>query len=120
MLALFRLVVPLVLVSPLLPQGDAGPSLRSRTAPLRHAGVYHVATGTWTRGASLAHAVGPDVIYNNTCFTNYFQALASGEAIQHRSRLPSPSGPTTDSLFYGTTDTDHRYDERPGCRGPTS
>src|SRR5262249_15079771 len=37
------------------------------------------------------------------------------EVISHRGRIPSPTGPTTDSIFYGTTSSDHRYDERPGC-----
>ncbi len=84
------------------------------TSPPRHAGVYHVATGTWTRGASLANLTGPDTIYNNTCALVYFTGLV-GERIMHRSRIPSTTGPTTDSIFYGTSDSSHRYDERPGC-----
>jgi hypothetical protein len=90
-------------------------TLRSRlqpiTAPVRHAGVYHVATGTWTRHASLANVIGPDIIYNNSCAPVYFVAQQSGEKFQHRSRLPSTTGPTTMSVFYGTT----RTDEAPGC-----
>ncbi len=97
-------------------QFDARPRLKPITAPLRHAGVYHVATGTWTRGTSLASLVGPDVVYNNTCSPVYFTGMLQCDgAIQHRSRIPSTSGPTTDSQFYGTTNSAHRYDEHPGC-----
>ena len=97
-------------------QEDARPRLKPITAPLRRAGVYHVATGSWTRGASLAELAAPDVIYNNTCSPVYFTGMAQCDgAFQHRSRLPSRSGPTTDSQFYGTSDSAHRYDERPGC-----
>ena len=96
-------------------QEDARARLRPITGPVRHAGVYHVATGTWTRGASLANAIGPSTIYNNACSVVYFTSMLSMETWQHRSRLPSPSGPTTDSIFYGTSDSNHRYDERPGC-----
>jgi hypothetical protein len=85
------------------------------TSPLRHAGVYHVATGRWTRGASLADVIGPDTIYNNTCATVYWSGITSIEKWQHHSRIPSTTGPTADSAYYGTTDSNHRYDERPGC-----
>jgi hypothetical protein len=96
-------------------QGDLKSRLTPITSPIKNAGVYHVATGTWTRGATLANGTGPDVIYNNTCALVYFTGMLSTERFQHRSRLPSTTGPTTDSIFYGTTDTAHRYDERPGC-----
>jgi len=90
--------------------------LRSRlspiTAPVRYAGTYHVATGTWTRGASLQSLAGPAVIYDNTCSPSYHGSMATGEKWQHRSRVPSPTGPTTPSLFYGPP----RNDEAPGCR----
>jgi hypothetical protein len=84
------------------------------TSPIRNAGVYHVATGTWTRGANLANLPG-QVIYNNSCTIVYFTSMLSTERLQHRSRIPSPSGPTTNSTFYGTSDSNHRYDELPGC-----
>jgi hypothetical protein len=90
-------------------------SLRSHlqpvTAPIRRAGVYHVATGTWTRNASLTNVTGPDVIYNNTCAAIYYSQMQQGDVLQHRSRIPSTSGPTTPSIFYGTAG----LDEAPGC-----
>ena len=84
------------------------------TAPIRNAGVYHVATGTWTRGAKPASVAG-QVIYDNSCALRYFTPMLSTERFQHRSRIASPSGPTTDSVYYGTSQSDHRYDQRPGC-----
>ena len=96
-------------------QADMRARLAPITVPLRRAGVYHVATGAWTRGASLENAVGPSTIYDNTCATRYLTTMIFPMRFQHRSRLPSASGPTTDSVFYGTTDSNHRYDERPGC-----
>ena len=96
-------------------QADLKERLMPVTSPFKHAGVYHVATGTWTRGATLANGTGPNVIYNNSCATVYFSGMLHTERWQHRSRIPSTTGPTTDSIFYGTTDSAHRFDERPGC-----
>ena len=42
------------------------------TGPVRHAGSYHVATGTWTRTGGAVANLGPDVIYSNTTGTGYF------------------------------------------------
>jgi hypothetical protein len=95
-------------------QGNMKPRQLPITAPIRNAGVYHVATGTWTRGAQPQSMAG-QVIYDNTCATLYLAPMLSTERFQHRSRIPSTSGPTTDSVFYGTSDSNHRYDERPGC-----
>lgn len=97
-------------------QQDMSSRLQPISSPIRHGGVYHVATGTWTPSASLANLVGPEVIYNNTCSGIYFTSMFSCETWQHRSRIPSTSGPTMDSLYYGTADPAHRYDTRPGCQ----
>jgi len=78
-------------------QGDLRSSLRPITGPVRRAGVYHVATGTWTRNGSLSNLTGPDTIYNNSCSPVYFATQITGEKFQHRSRVPSWSGPRTDS-----------------------
>jgi hypothetical protein len=93
-----------------LAQQDLHARLLPITAPIRHAGVYRVATGTWVRHASLANVTGPDTIYNNTCASAYFTRMTPTEAFQHRSRLPSTTGPTTPSVYYGTS----RHDEVPG------
>ena len=114
------LAMAMLLSASALAQGDLKPRLMPITSPPRHAGVYHVATGRWTRGATLPNGTGPAVLYNNTCMLVYFAAMLSTERWQHRSRIPSNDtgatpDPTTDSVFYGTTDSNHRYDERPGC-----
>ena len=112
-LASFVLVV--LFASVARAQADMRARLAPITSPIRHAGVYHVATGTWTRGARLSNLTGPDTIYNNTCAQVYFTGLFGNERPAHRSRIPSTTGPITDSVFYGTADSNHRYDERPGC-----
>jgi len=94
-------------------QPDASARLRPITAPLRHAGVYHVATGTWTRHASLANLTGPDTIYANTCAPVYFTAINSTEKFQHRSRIPSLTSPFTPTIVPGRPATDN--DSVPGC-----
>jgi hypothetical protein len=101
-------------------QGNVKSRIFPVTSPIRNAGIYHVQTGTWTRGAKLANTSGPSVLYNNSCGIVYFSGMLSTERFQHRSRLPSNDAdatpaPTTDSVFYDTAYPDHRYDERPGC-----
>jgi hypothetical protein len=105
--------ISVVCATSALAQGDLRSRLRPISAPVRHGGVYHVATGTWTRGGSMANLTGPDVIYDNTCASGgYVSGQITSEKWQHRSRVPSPTGPTTPSLFYGAP----RNDEAPGCR----
>jgi hypothetical protein len=97
-----------------LAQQDLSARLRPIAAPIRRAGTYHVATGTWTRGAALESAVGPSVVYDNTCAPVYwvsqYRLPAGPMRFQHRSRVPSPTGPSTPSIAYATG-----YDEAPGC-----
>jgi hypothetical protein len=40
-------------------------------SPVRDAGIYHVATGTWTRTGSTAN-IGTDIIYSSTAPSGYF------------------------------------------------
>src|SRR4030095_1292977 len=53
-------------------QGDLRSRVQPITSPVPHAGVFHVATGTWTRNGQLSNLTGPDTIYNNTCSPAYF------------------------------------------------
>jgi hypothetical protein len=40
---------------------------------IKHAGIYHVATGTWTRtGGSISNFGASDVVYSNTATSGYF------------------------------------------------
>lgn len=105
----------IVLVSSAFAQSELRSRLLPVTSPVRNAGVFHVATGTWTRNGSLANLTGPDIVYNNSCRTSYMTTQIQGEKWQHRSRIPSPTGPTTDSQFYPGNNATHEYDERPGC-----
>jgi hypothetical protein len=97
-------------------QADFKSSRFPITSPIRNAGVYHVATGTWTRRATNDNLTAKVAIYNNTCAAIYFTRMTSGDKFAHRSRVPSPSGETLDSQFYGTTNPAHRWDKRPGCQ----
>ncbi len=101
-------------------QGNLKSRLRPVTSPLKRAGVYHVATGRWTRGATLANGTGPSTLYDNACTVVYLTSMIPQDKFQHRSRIPSNDtdatpAPTADSVYYGTSDSNHRYDERPGC-----
>lgn len=93
-------------------QGDLKSRLRPVTSQPKRIGVYHVATGQWSRNANYENVTGPDTIYNNTCNNGYYGGQVTNEKWQHRSRVPSPSGPTTDSIFYPGT----KKDEAPGCQ----
>ncbi|MEM9799242.1 MAG: hypothetical protein AAGA20_02885 [Planctomycetota bacterium] len=48
------------------------------TTPVRNAGIFHVATGTWTRVPGAAAQLGPDVVYSNTAPSGYF-STAGGQ-----------------------------------------
>lgn len=63
---------------------------------VEYAGVYHVATGTWTsalQGASLAGPAGQDIIYNNTAGGVFSATMAAGEIYTASGRVPSTSSP---------------------------
>ena len=38
---------------------------------IQNGGLYHVATGTWTRNVPTGVNLGPDVVYNNTANTRF-------------------------------------------------
>lgn len=90
-------------------QGNLKSQLHPITSTIQNAGVYHLGTGTWTRGAAAA-LQGPDVIYDNTCNTAYYGGQITGERWYDEGRLPSPTGPTTGSVV-----VPGGFDEAPGC-----
>ncbi|MEZ6004341.1 MAG: hypothetical protein R3F33_09165 [Planctomycetota bacterium] len=68
--------------------------------PARFGGVYHVATGTWTRNMPQAVSLGPNITYNNTANSGSFATFgienqAPGESLEivHSGRVPSPTTP---------------------------
>jgi hypothetical protein len=77
--------------------------------PARDAGVYHVASGTWTRrGVSQAN-FGPDVIFSNTALSGYFAAVgatggfAPGGMVFDEGLIPTsdnPNYPAADRTSY--------------------
>jgi len=42
--------------------------------PIKYGGIYHTATGTWTRAPGPVANFGPDTIYSNTAGSGYFSA----------------------------------------------
>jgi hypothetical protein len=88
--------------------------LRSIEAPIRHAGVYHVATGRGPGGIARGPPSAPRSSTTTPARIVYWVSQQAGvphaERFQHRSRVPSPSGPSTPSVFHATG-----YDEAPGC-----
>lgn len=76
------------------------------TGPIRHAGTYHAATGTWTRSRQPAAAARglTDNLYSNTAGSGYFEfaigptGAASGGLLLDEGVVPSPSDPTPYAL----------------------
>jgi hypothetical protein len=65
------------------------------TGPVRHAGVFHVATGQWTRGAAaqLTAGAGSDIVYNCTTDSGYYAGLSTGQTWTASGRLASTTSP---------------------------
>jgi hypothetical protein len=74
------------------------------TAPVKDAGVYHVATGTWTRGVSAVALAGPEVIYDNTCTVGFYVGLPQGSDNADSGRIPSTNSPSTATSLTGLYD----------------
>jgi hypothetical protein len=75
----------IVTLAPAQSQANARPI----TGPVRDAGTYHIATGTWTRSGAIGLGqLGSEVIFDNTCPTGYFSAL-SGDTFTDEGRLPA-------------------------------
>ncbi len=52
------------------------PAVRAEriSGAVKHAGIYHVASGTWTRSSSAVANFGPDTIYSNTAASGYYSS----------------------------------------------
>lgn len=74
------------------------------TSTVKDAGVYHLATGTWTRGVNASALAGPEVIYDNTCTVGYYFGLTDGERVIDSGRIPSTSSPVSTTSLAGTHD----------------
>lgn len=61
----------------------------------KHAGIYHVATGTWTRTHGATANAGPDIVYNNTADGIYWsgEIHENGAEWVDEGQLPGTSSP---------------------------
>ncbi|HJO27664.1 MAG TPA: hypothetical protein QF730_10495, partial [Planctomycetota bacterium] len=73
---------------------NTGPQAIKITGAVKDAGVYHTATGTWTRNSSATANIGPMVVYNNDANTGYFGLQADNETWIDNGRMPSDSSPS--------------------------
>ena len=67
------------------------------TGPIKDAGIYHLATGTWTRNVSATANLGPDIIYRNSATSGYFGAFDMVNAtgtfeVVDEGRVPTTGG----------------------------
>lgn len=82
-------------------------ALAQQTAPLvpapeaKDAGVYHLATGTWTRGGPATLRGTHDVLYDNTCETNWYFNF-NQRTFHDDGRIPSTSSPQVDQGMLGS------------------
>lgn len=86
------------LLTPLaLAQKQVSRSFERITAPIRDAGVYHVASGTWTRpsASSSPALIGGtmDTVYACTSPSGYFADLGTGQVWSASGRIPSTTSP---------------------------
>ncbi|QDV06649.1 hypothetical protein Poly30_21640 [Planctomycetes bacterium Poly30] len=116
LLALLSLAATAAAQSPPTPSapapGSPAPLMEKperQLSPARHAGTYHVTTGTWTRRTSSTAAFGPDVVYDNTAYSGYFTSAGSvggfmsGGMVVDEGGLP---GTANGHAFPGTPDRD--------------
>lgn len=61
----------------------------------RDAGIYHMASGTWTRAKSPIAMLGVDILYDNTCSIGSYGFISPGEVFVDAGRLPSDTSPTS-------------------------
>jgi len=62
--------------------------------PIRDAGVYHVASGTWTRDDRAARGIAPRVCFNDDASSGLFGVMPSSETWFGTGRLPGTSDPS--------------------------
>lgn len=67
--------------------------------PVKDAGIYHVATGTWTRNASGGANLGPDIVYKNDQGSGYFSTLGMAASAAAYETVDDGRVPTTFSTI---------------------
>lgn len=78
----------MVLASTAAAQVQTG-TMQPITSPVKDAGTYHMATGTWTRDTGATALVGPSQLYDNTCTVGYYTGLPDGCTMADSGRIPS-------------------------------
>jgi hypothetical protein len=74
---------------------------------IKDAGIYHVATGTWTRAMGQVANFGPDTIYSNTAGSNYFTATGgAGGAAPMSLNFDEGSVPSSANSHFPLADRD--------------
>ena len=68
---------------------------------VKHAGTYHLATKTWTRGGPEMLRGTYDVLYDNTCRTGLHTPLGN-QTFHDDGRIPSTSSPQVDQGAFGS------------------
>jgi hypothetical protein len=61
--------------------------------PVKNAGIYHLATGTWTRSAGASANLGPDDIYRNDAPSGYFTTANVGFENTDEGEIPTTGSP---------------------------
>ncbi len=72
---------------------DGSPQLQAQpvVGPIKNAGVFHVGTGTWTRGAGSTANLGPDIIFRSDVASGYFGVGWEGQEGVDEGILPGPT-----------------------------
>ena len=84
-------------------QTNGSQRLARVTAPVKDAGVYNLATGTWTRNSSATQNFG-DTIFLNDSQSGFFGLMYTSEEWMDEGRLPS-----TNSSVQATTGPHDSY-----------
>jgi len=62
-------------------------------SPIKNAGIYHVATGTWSRNSGQQANLGPDIVYRNDAQSGYFGFGWAGAQAVDEGILPGTNNP---------------------------
>jgi hypothetical protein len=112
---MLRTSLAVLFISALGASAFAQQDLRSRLRPIttgvKHAGVLHLGTGTWTRAGNQAELNGtPTVVYDNTCSSGYYAGMLQGQVFTDEGSIPNASQLSTPS-----TAIPGGHDTNPGC-----
>lgn len=81
-------------------------AVQPQAAPTaKDAGVYHMATGTWTRASSPIAMIGVDTLYDNTCVTGTYGGMNATQVFVDAGRLPSTTSPVSTTSLAGSANS---------------